>query len=179
MAGPRWDDYSGVQGRQECLNHLETTYIKTFAYVNKYLSNYTSIALPLISSGIFGVPKNYCFEKLFSSILNYCLTNPKASNYLKRIRLPHIDPQLNIEMINYFRDQIQKLPKRPKLEILEPISKITTITANSDSLSVERKMQNCVICGDMTLIIKQLPCNCKYCKDCVQNYEQTNKCKCL
>jgi hypothetical protein len=50
----------------------------------------TSISIPAISSGIFGVPVPICAEILFMAAINFAKNAPK-SNSLKEIRFVNID----------------------------------------------------------------------------------------
>ncbi|XP_052099922.1 uncharacterized protein LOC127734203 [Mytilus californianus] len=64
--GPRWHDY---RDKKNCLEVLMTTVINI---LNRSCSkNYESVAMPPISSGIFGVPKSMCAAMYLKGIFEF------------------------------------------------------------------------------------------------------------
>ncbi|XP_033098882.1 uncharacterized protein LOC117102616 [Anneissia japonica] len=65
--GPVWKEY---KNKRECVNTLKETFINCFRYAEKDLY-LTHIALPLISSGIFGVPTDKCVKALYDALMEF------------------------------------------------------------------------------------------------------------
>lgn len=67
-------------------------------------SNAHSIGIPLISSGIFGVPKPICCKALFNAIEKFTnISNRKGQ--IKIIKLVNIDKETTIEIMKYFNQR--------------------------------------------------------------------------
>ncbi len=93
--GPVW---KGGQHREDVLlrsavwNSLELAHQKNFA----------SIALPAISSGIFGFPKDQCAQILIQTALDFCAKFPQSP--LREIRFTLIDqPTLEVFLVEFQR----------------------------------------------------------------------------
>ncbi|EGG20222.1 hypothetical protein DFA_07343 [Cavenderia fasciculata] len=69
-------------------------------YHDKQGDSLQSIAIPAISAGIFGYPKDECAKTIIATCTNYFITNPQTN--LKRIIL--ID--MNLEMLDYFQEHL-------------------------------------------------------------------------
>ncbi|XP_033741767.1 uncharacterized protein LOC117328350 [Pecten maximus] len=66
--GPRWDDYV-TEGKDECIANLETTIINIAREAEN--KEFLRIAIPTISSGLFGVPKEICAKAYLDGILKF------------------------------------------------------------------------------------------------------------
>ncbi|XP_021355423.1 uncharacterized protein LOC110451630 [Mizuhopecten yessoensis] len=66
--GPRWYDY-GQDQKRTCLDHLTTAVKNSLEEAD--IQNYKSIAIPAISSGIFGVPKELCTQQYYRAVEEY------------------------------------------------------------------------------------------------------------
>ncbi|XP_050399371.1 uncharacterized protein LOC126816685 [Patella vulgata] len=65
--GPRWDDYRG--NKKDCEDDLCKTIIRCLVEADK--DGYKSIAIPSISSAIFGVPKPICIEMYVRAVHSF------------------------------------------------------------------------------------------------------------
>ena len=66
--GPKWSNYFDDE-KKDCFVALRNTYFNILDHVEKELNKVESIAIPLISSGIFGVPKEVCYNAVFSGMI--------------------------------------------------------------------------------------------------------------
>ena len=83
--GPKWFDVGSVNGkkilRRACLNSfLETQKLKM-----------TSIALPAIGSGIYGMPKDVCAEVMFDAVDEFVRQGDPKKKTITDIRFVNID----------------------------------------------------------------------------------------
>ena len=85
VVGPRWANYYQKDTAKKV---LLSAVLNCLTSASQYGA--TSISIPAISSGIFGVPVPICAEILFMAAINFANNAPK-SNYLKEIRFVNID----------------------------------------------------------------------------------------
>ena len=86
--GPRWSSNPSKQQLQKvCMNCL------------KEASIYNSIALPAISSGIFGCPKDLCADTLISTAVNFFRTQPSNLQEINFVLFKHADAVLFIKAL--------------------------------------------------------------------------------
>lgn len=97
-AGPRFDDYDDTK---QCYTDLKNTFLNVLRYTANRLEGVESIGIPLISSGIFGVPKEACCEALYLAIEEFAHYDASAST-LKTIRLVNIDKETTDAILSYF-----------------------------------------------------------------------------
>ena len=83
--GPRWGNY---YLKDQPKNALYNAVVNSLNVANQ--NNATSISMPAISSGIFGVPVKICAEVLFTAVVNFAQSAPKSIP-LKDIRFVNID----------------------------------------------------------------------------------------
>lgn len=100
--GPRWD-YKATELRNEGITTNQEKYLK-LAIKNslKDAEKMRSIAIPAISSGIFGVPLDVCAEVIIDAILDFCQENPSCN--LSEIHLVDI----NTSTVKTFADEMKK-----------------------------------------------------------------------
>jgi O-acetyl-ADP-ribose deacetylase (regulator of RNase III) len=170
--GPNSDNYKGFE--QQCYETLEDTFVNVFKYADKKLKS-SSIALPLISSGIFGVPKEECCKRLYNAI-NIFISTTK-NRVLKCIKVVSIDNMTNIEIVDYFTSKLNK-----KI-INENRIESTVVVLNDPPKEVVKDVEptvgKCSVCDGQTKIKLILDCKCQYCAKCVKNYyDNSNKCEC-
>lgn len=100
--GPRWD-YKATELRKEGITTNQEKYLK-FAIKNslKEAEKMRSIAIPAVSSGIFGVPLDVCAGVIIDAILHFCQENPSCN--LSEIHLVDI----NASTVKAFADEMKK-----------------------------------------------------------------------
>ena len=100
--GPRWD-YEATERRKEGKTTNQERYLK-FAIKNslKEAEKMRSIAIPAVSSGIFGVPLDVCAGVIIDAILDFCQENPSCN--LSDIHLVDI----NTSTVKTFADEMKK-----------------------------------------------------------------------
>lgn len=64
--GPEWCNY---KEKKDCFVALRNTYYNILDHAQKKLNKVESIAIPLISSGIFCVPKKVCYDAAYSGMI--------------------------------------------------------------------------------------------------------------
>lgn len=96
-AGPRFDDYDDTE---KCYTDLKDTFLNVLRYANS-LEGVESIGIPLISSGIFGVPKEACCKALYLAIEEFDHFDGSTTT-LKTIRLVNIDKETTDAILSYF-----------------------------------------------------------------------------
>ena len=92
--GPRWQD-----GKSNEKNQLYDAVYESLKAADD--AKCQTIALPAISSGIYGFPLQLCCEVIVEAIVDYCKSNP---SYLKEIHL--VDS--NKTTIKSFGDALEK-----------------------------------------------------------------------
>nr|XP_002742351.1 PREDICTED: uncharacterized protein LOC100368311 [Saccoglossus kowalevskii] len=65
--GPRWEDY---KNKIECLDTLRATFVNCLKHANDLLQA-TSVAIPPISAGIFGVPLDMVAQGMFDAVMEF------------------------------------------------------------------------------------------------------------
>ena len=77
--GPKWDP-TADKLRKEGETTKQERYLK-FAITNslKEATKLRSIAIPAVSSGVFGVPRDICAKVIVDAILDFCKENPRCN----------------------------------------------------------------------------------------------------
>ncbi|XP_018417200.1 PREDICTED: poly [ADP-ribose] polymerase 14-like [Nanorana parkeri] len=79
--GPRWNSTSATQ----CDRLLQKAITSSLALAEEYC--HSSIAIPAVSSGIFGCPVDKSAENIIQAIKQYMANKPKGSSTIKEIHL--------------------------------------------------------------------------------------------
>ncbi|VDI19487.1 Hypothetical predicted protein [Mytilus galloprovincialis] len=74
--GPMWHSYQHDR-KQHCLDDLKKTIFSALEEAGSH--KFRSIAIPSISSGIFGVPKELCAKQYFRAVVEYSRSSPSSS----------------------------------------------------------------------------------------------------
>lgn len=177
--GPCWHEFND---KSECLRILQSCFSNCLKYV--YDKSFESVALPLISSGIFGVPREECCKCLLNAIVRF-LDGKNKSN-LKRIIICNIDKETNKDIIKHFNNDFSRFEKLNNLnQTFNQESKIFSgqiIDRNEKKEDLKKSLLfgKCILCEESRANLKKPKenCDCLYCKECYPNYEQTKTCEC-
>ena len=93
--GPRWN----ARERSRCISLLSRACMESLRLAAKL--ELCSIALPAISSGIFGMPKNICAQVMFDAVEEFSSSTDAEFSTLRDVRIVIIDD----ETINFFRKE--------------------------------------------------------------------------
>ncbi|XP_035662212.1 E3 ubiquitin-protein ligase DTX3L-like [Branchiostoma floridae] len=142
--GPKWTDH----GDKEI---LKAQLYKALFNVLHYAANELkarSIAIPAISTGLYGVPVDICAEQLVLATWKF-VQSPPANNTLRDIRFVNIDGQINSAFVRVFSSSLP--PYSSKAHRSEDISD-----------------EDCPICMGKVRQPKRLGCcNNVFCTDCI------------
>ena len=96
--GPKWDSFD----KERCISLLHLACIKSLHLAAQL--ELCSIALPPISSGIFGMPKDICAQVMFAAVEEFSCSVEAEFSTLREIRIVIIDD----ETINVFYEKFLK-----------------------------------------------------------------------
>lgn len=176
--GPCWDDYTD---KKECYNDLKRTFFNILIYAENKLPKSQSIAIPLISSGIFRVPKILCCKALYFAFAEYLTEFNDQKGNLKLVKLVNIDEETNDQLFDFFREKFSKIDGCFESEIKE--KNINENKENKSNIRDGKVIEiglKCKICDDFhdEKRGKKYQCGCFYCYLCSENIEQGNECAC-
>ncbi|RNA32035.1 Appr-1-p processing [Brachionus plicatilis] len=169
--GPRWTDY---KDKIECYDDLKATFYNILMYAENKLPSANSIAIPLISSGIFGVPRSLCCKALFFGLEEYLTDSDDSRRKLEIVRLVNIDDETNDELVKFFREKFLKIDCHLELEVKNDEKREIIKTEMIKDLLSCRMCEIELEKNEAT----KFDCGCYYCVDCRENIEQGNQCKC-
>jgi O-acetyl-ADP-ribose deacetylase (regulator of RNase III) len=176
--GPSIDNY--YKNEKFCYEKLFETFLNVLVYAEETLK-VKSIALPLISSGIFGVPKDVCSEMLYKGLQEFISkTKNKTNRNLICIKIVSIDSPTNDEILKVFKRKLNILKKTESVKEKEEEkivieAEVKTVIKEEE----EEKHGKCSVCDKEKKLKLSLECGCNYCHLCKDNYYQNgNKCFC-
>ncbi|XP_062600871.1 uncharacterized protein LOC134262490 [Saccostrea cucullata] len=105
--GPRWHDYKS-DDKKYCFDDLQEAVEVTFREAERL--KMTSIAIPAISSGIFGVPRDKCVECYYQAVVAFLSSNKPT--YLKEIHFVDRDPTMVDDIKAVFSQMRNYSPKK-------------------------------------------------------------------
>ena len=158
--GPRWYDYS-QNDKENCFVDLKNTFFNILMYAENKLHKVESIGVPLISSGIFGVPKHICCRALYEGLDEYLNESNDAKRTIECIKLINLDVETNFILQEFFLKKINPQLSNGLIRLIE-----------------NETINSCSICKVTGSGFTKTNCDCSYCLDCVQNLEQ-NGVECL
>ena len=93
--GPRWN----ARAKGRCISLLSRACVESLLLAAKL--KLCSIALPAISSGIFGMPKNLCAQVMFDAVEEFSSSADAEFSTLRDVRIVIIDE----ETMRFFREE--------------------------------------------------------------------------
>ena len=100
--GPRWDFEADVKRRDEEETKQERYLRCAIASSLKKAKDMRSIAIPAISSGVFGFPRDLCAKVILNAVLEFCKENPHCK--LSEIHLINNDDAT----VKVFADELRR-----------------------------------------------------------------------
>nr|XP_006004374.1 PREDICTED: poly [ADP-ribose] polymerase 9-like [Latimeria chalumnae] len=89
--GPRWSSYMASEEQRRTPMLLKKAIENVLSYANQQRNSIRSVAIPAVSSGIFGFPVNLCADVIVNTIKTFPFTNWNKHGFLKEIHLVNND----------------------------------------------------------------------------------------
>ncbi|KAK3095405.1 hypothetical protein FSP39_014280 [Pinctada imbricata] len=122
--GPCWDYYRTTE---KCFDDLQRTWQNILQTAEKL--EFNSVAVPVISSGIFSVPKHHCAEMCLYGILEYCDKHPSSS--LQEVHIVDKNPSVLKEIQSTY----EKINRQGDHRFLRPQYSSNSYTQQASSSS--------------------------------------------
>ena len=100
--GPKWDSKADAVRRNGGETQQERVLKFSIRNCLKETARLKSIAIPAVSSGVFGFPRDLCAQVIIDAVLDFCDTNPSCK--LSEIHLVNNDPVT----VNVFAEEMRK-----------------------------------------------------------------------
>jgi hypothetical protein len=179
--GPRWTDYTD---KKACFRDLQNTFQNVLVYVLYKLPDVESLGVPLISSGVFGVPREMCIQALYDALCEFTARHEFEGSRFRRVLIVNFDAETNLDMIDYFKKKLATKPTQMSSLQKSDFKKEEEFAAkpklNRDLEEVKNgksttKRHICELCDTPSENLRTpATCGCLYCRDCFNNVEQNN-----
>ncbi|KAL3864494.1 hypothetical protein ACJMK2_006172 [Sinanodonta woodiana] len=103
--GPQWHMYSN---KSECLKDLYATIYAVLEKADK--EEYEKIAMPAISAGIFGVPKELCTDMYVNAAVKYSEDRKTRQTFLRELHIVDLDTKI-LQDVRASWEKWQKSPQ--------------------------------------------------------------------
>ncbi|XP_060631288.2 protein mono-ADP-ribosyltransferase PARP14 [Anolis sagrei] len=121
--GPRWKDSE----KEKCIHLLKKAVKESLKQAETY--NHRSIAIPAVSSGIFGFPLKECAHSIVTAIKE-CLEESSENSSLKQIFLVDVSENTVQALVNALNGVFREVPPQPKSE--SPAQFLSQLTETGD-----------------------------------------------
>ncbi|XP_062830403.1 protein mono-ADP-ribosyltransferase PARP14 isoform X2 [Anolis carolinensis] len=121
--GPRWKDSE----KEKCIKFLKNAVKESLKQAETY--NHRSIAIPAVSSGVFGFPLNMCAHSIVTAIKEY-LEESSENSSLKQIFLVDVSENTVQALVNALNGVFREAPPQPKSE--SPAQFLSQLTETRD-----------------------------------------------
>ena len=125
--GPRWDTEADRARRNEEVTKQERYLRCAIANSLEEAKDLRSIAIPAVSSGVFGFPRDLCAEVILNTVLEFCKENPHCM--LSEIRLINNDDAT----VKVFADELRRRFGTERNFTDQKSGRPTTTVAGADS----------------------------------------------
>ena len=126
--GPKWNEYADHSKEMALLK-------KAIRQSLKISRNYTSIAIPAISSGLFGFPVDVCADTILKAIVDFSCTDPDSR--LIEINIIIFEDNVN-EFLKAAERELRGFQSQSSSSSL-PIAAISTQTASTSNTAASEK----------------------------------------
>ncbi|CAH1781385.1 unnamed protein product [Owenia fusiformis] len=157
--GPRWKNY---RDKSNCERHLVETFYNSFSKASLEIKA-ISIAIPAISSGIFGVPQDICVRSMYVALMEFSKKEGRSTT-MKDIRFVNILEDMTTAVVTEFRRFREDKDYSP--ETLTDMLQYTGSEVTSPNGPYSKVKNYCNQCDDGTLGIIQMSCGHWYCSAC-------------
>ncbi|XP_053390228.1 uncharacterized protein LOC128553135 isoform X2 [Mercenaria mercenaria] len=159
-------------------NAIPLMYRKIFQEVES--KGYTSVAIPLLGTGVGDVDPKHCSEMLFGELIQFCQT--KGKNVFT-LHIAINEKQTADIVKDVFKRNIDEIKKKPMADRdteHRDSQHFEGKTAPTDKGTAElhekaEANSDCVICMDTVTDAKTLECGHMFCAECIEGYFRVKK----
>uniref|UniRef100_H3AXB5 Uncharacterized protein n=1 Tax=Latimeria chalumnae TaxID=7897 RepID=H3AXB5_LATCH len=143
--GPRWSSYMASEEQRRTPMLLKKAIENVLSYANQQRNSIRSVAIPAVSSGIFGFPVNLCADVIVNTIKTFPFTNWNKHGFLKEIHLVNNDDPTVLAMK---ASCIKLLGDTAAVQSLTPMSnrlQINNLSLRIESGSIENQKTAAIV----------------------------------